>query len=104
MNKYMTSLWDSIRKYSNTRILLASMIVNYTGEEIIAHIWQDHYNSLLNSVKGNSSKQVIQDKLGTIPSESTSILFTNSDLNSALKGLKRGQACGVEGLAAAHCI
>ena len=98
----MTSFWDSIRKSSNTRILLASMIDNCTGEENIAHMWQDHCNSLLNSVKGNSSKQVIHDKLGTIPSESKSILFTNSDLNSALKSLKRGKACGVDGLAAAH--
>ena len=76
------------------------MIDKCTGEANIAHMWQDHYNSLLNSVKGNSSKQVIYDKLGTIPSESKSILFTNSDLNSALKSLKRGKACGVDGLAA----
>ena len=95
MNSNMTSFWDSIRKSSNTRIPPASMIDNCTGEENIAHMWQDHYNSLLNSVKGNSSKQVIHDKLGTIPSESKSILFTNSDLNSALKILKRGTSCGL---------
>ena len=104
MNKDMTSFWDSIRKSSNTRIPLASMIDNGTGEENIAHMWQDHYNSLLNSVKGNSSKQVIHDKLGTIPSEWKSIPFTNSDLNSALKSLKRGKACGVDGLAAEHFL
>ena len=85
MNNDMTSFWDSIRKSSKTKIPPASMIDNCTGEENIAHIWQDNYNSLLNSLKGNSSKQVIHDKLGTIPSESKSILFTNSDLNSALK-------------------
>ena len=56
------------------------------------------------SVKGNSSKHVIHDKLGTIPSKSKSILFTNSDLNSVLKCLKRGKACGVDGLAAEHFI
>ena len=70
MNKDMTSFWewDSIRKSSNSRIPLISMIDNCTGEANIAHMWQGHYNSLLNSVKGNSSKQVIPDKLGTIPS------------------------------------
>ena len=36
--------------------------------------------------------------------ESKSILFTNSDLNSALKSFKRGKACGVDGLAAKHFI
>ena len=86
-----------LRKSGNTRIPLASMIDNCT--ENIAHMWQDHYNSHLNSVKGNSSEQVIHNKLGTIPSESKSIIFTNSDLNSALKSLKRGKACGADGLA-----
>ena len=102
MNKDMTSFCDSIRKSSNTRIPLASMIDNCTGEESIVHMWQDHYNSLLNSVKGNSSKQIIHDKLGTIASESKSILLINSDLNSALKSLKKSKACGVDGLAADH--
>ena len=84
--------YDSIRKSSNNRIPLPSMIDNCTGEENFAHMWQDHYNSLLNSVKGNTSKQVIYDMLGTRSSESKSILFTNSDLNNALKSLKRGKA------------
>ena len=42
--------------------------------------------------------------LCTIPNESKSILFTNSDLSSALKRLKKGEACGVDGLAAEHFI
>ena len=54
MNKDMTSFWDSIRKSSNTRIPLASMIDNCTDEENIAHMWQDHYSSLLNSVNSNT--------------------------------------------------
>ena len=81
------------------------MIDNCTVEECIAQIWQGHYNSLLNSVKCNSSKHVIHYKLGTtIPRESKLILFTNSDLNSALKSLKRGNAYGVDGLAVEHFI
>ena len=69
MNQDITSFSKYIRKSSNTRTPLASMIVNCTGEENISRMWQDHQNSLLNSVKGNSSKQLIQDKLGTIPGE-----------------------------------
>ena len=73
-------------------------------------------------MKGNSPKQVIYDKFGTILSESKSILFTNSIVNSALKIfffffykeefywensakiLKKGKACDVDGLAAEHII
>ena len=87
----MTSFWESIRKSSNPRIPLATMIDNCAGEETIAHMWQGHYKSLLNGVKGNSSKQEIHDNLGTIPSESKSVLFTNSDLiKQCFKKLKEG--------------
>ena len=76
MNKDMTSFWDSIRKSSNTRILLATMmIIGQVKKPLLIIMWQCHYNSLLNCVKGNSSKQVIHDKLSTIPSESKSILL-----------------------------
>ena len=78
------------------------MIYTCTGEENIAHMWQDQYNSLLNSVKRIFSKQIMHDKLGTIPNKSKSILFTNSDLSNALKSFKRGKACGVDGLAAKY--
>ena len=68
------------------------MIYNCTGKENIAHMWQHHYNSLLNSVKGNSSKHLIQDRLVTIPGESKSIYFTIYDLKQCLNPLKDGQS------------
>ena len=37
VNKDIMSFWDSIRKTSNTRILLASIIDNCICEEYIAH-------------------------------------------------------------------
>ena len=77
------------------------MIDNCTDEKNIAHMWQDHYNSLLNSVECNFSKQVIHGVLGNY---TKLFLFTNSYLNSALKSLKRHKACGVDGLAAEHFI
>ena len=48
------------------------MIDNCTGEENNAYMWQDHYNSLRSRVKGNSSKNVIDDKIGTISNASNS--------------------------------
>ena len=45
LTKDMTLFWGSICKSSNTRIPLASMVDNCTGEESTAHIWQCHYNS-----------------------------------------------------------
>ena len=80
------------------------MIDNCTDEESIAYMWQDHYNSLLNSVKGNSSKHLIRDRLSTITSESKSIYFAIYAWNSALRTLKKDKACSDDGLAAEHFI
>ena len=85
MNKYIMLSLISTCKSSNTRIPLDSIINNCTDENNIAHVWQDHYNSFVSSAKGNSSKQLTHDKLGTIPSEFKSNCFTISDLNSVLK-------------------
>ena len=55
MNKNMTSFWNYIHKSSNG--ILASMIVQVKKTLLICG------NSFLNSVKGNSCKQVTHDKL-----------------------------------------
>ena len=45
------------------------MIDTYTNAANITHMCQDHYNSLLNGVEGNSSEQLIHHKLGTLSGE-----------------------------------
>ena len=102
MDKDMASFWKSIRKSNNVRVPLPSMIDGCTGDKNIADMWQDHYKSILNSVKNTTHKKFVYDKLNTIHSES--ILISASDIECALKSLKRGKSCGVDGLAAEHFI
>ena len=71
-------------------------------ENEIAEMWQDHYKSILNSVKTNSRQQFVTSKLSSIRGES--ILFSTSDINVALHSLKSGKSCGVDGLAAEHFL
>ena len=69
--------------------MLATTIDGVTGENEIAEMWQDHYKSILNSVKNNSK-------------QAYAILFSTSYINVALDSLKSGKSCGVDGLAAEH--
>ena len=63
-------------------------------------MWQDHYKSILNSVKNNTRQQFVTNKLDSIRGES--IMFSTADINVALHSLKSGKSCGVDGLAAEH--
>ena len=86
---------------------LGTTIDGVTGENEIAEMWQDHYKSILNSVKNNSKQEYVTDKINSIRGQS--ILFFTSVINVALDSLKSGKSCGVDCLAAehfmfAHCI
>ena len=100
LDKDMVSFWKHIRKSNNVRVPLASTVGGVTGESEIAEMWQDHYKSILNSVKNNTRQQFVTNKLDSIRGES--IMFSTEDINVALYFLKSGKSCGVDGLAAEH--
>ena len=49
--KDVPSFWKHIGKNNNTRVPLATSINGVTGESNLADMWQDYYESILNSVK-----------------------------------------------------
>ena len=65
-------------------------------------MWQDHYQSLLNSVKSLEHKTSVTTTLSSI--ENKSIEIRPLDIVNALKSVNKGKACGVDGLAAEHFI
>ena len=65
-------------------------------------MWQDHYQSLLNSVKSLEHKTSVTSTLSSIENESIEIRLL--DIVNALKSVNKGKACGVDGLAAVHFI
>ena len=68
-----------------TRVPLATTIGGVTGETDIPEMWQDHYKSILNSVKGNFQQHFVSSKINSISEES--ILFSTSDIHIALHSL-----------------
>ena len=96
----MVSFCKHISKSNNSRVPLATTIGGVTGENEIAEMWQDHYKSILNSVKNNSKQEYVIAKINSITGQS--ILFSTSDINVALDSLKSEKLCDVDGLAAEH--
>ena len=58
LDKDMVSFWKHINKSNNTRVPLATTIGGVTDENEIAEMWQDHYKSILNSVKITLNKNM----------------------------------------------
>ena len=73
----MVSYWKHIQKSNNVRVPLASSVGLVTGESEIAEMWQDHYKSILNSVKNNTRQQFVTNEVDSIRGES--ILFSTAD-------------------------
>ena len=102
MQKDSYSFWKDIKHIDNAKIPLASKINDCVGDTDICKMWQDHYQSLLNSVKSVEHKTSVTSTLSSIENESIEI--RPLDIVNALKSVNKGKACGVDGLAAEHFI
>ena len=66
MQKDSYSFWKDIKHIDNVKIPLASKINDCVGETDICKMWQDHYQSLLNSVKSLEHKTSVTRTLSSI--------------------------------------
>ena len=73
MQKDSYSFWKDIKHIDNTKIPLASKINDCLGDTDICKVWQDHYQSLLNSVKSMEHKISVTNTLCSIENESIEI-------------------------------
>ena len=102
MQKDSYSFWKDIKHIDNAKAPLASKINDCVGDADICKMWQDHYQSLLNSVKNLEHKTSVTNTLSSIKNEPIEI--RPFDIVSALKSVNKGKARGVDGLAAEHFI
>ena len=102
MQKDSYSFWKDIKHIDNAKIPLASKINDCVGDTDICKMWQDDYESLLNSVKSLDHKTSVTSTLSSIENESIEI--RPLEIVNALKSDNKGKACGVDNLAAEHFI
>ena len=99
----MLSFWKGVKKENNSRLPLSSKVNNCVGEENICKMCQTHYQTLLNNVKTTEHKERVLIETSET-SNSSQITFIPIDISNALKSLKIGKACGVDGVSAEHFL
>ena len=102
MQKGSYSFWKDIKHIDNAKIPLAFKINDCVGDTDICTMWQDYYQSLLNSVKSLEHKTFVTNTLSSIENESIEI--RPLDIVNGLKSVNKGKACRVDGLATEHFI
>ena len=61
----LTIFWNDIRKHSKSKSALSNYIDGVTGENAIADLWRDHYESLLNDSTHHDEKADVLQSLTT---------------------------------------
>ena len=102
MNKDMNAFWKDGKKNTNSNVSLATNIDGSVGDTDIAEMWKCHYKSLLNSVKNNEFENSVKSDINQ--QHPNSIIITPFNVLDALKNIKCGKSCGVDGISAEHFV
>ena len=98
------SFWRSVKKVHNKAVPLAAVVDGNEGTENIGKMWRNHFSALLNSVPCSAEKkskitELMQSGVGV----GTWRVLPGQVLES-IRAMKRGKACGIDGLAVEHFI
>ena len=72
------------------------------GDNEIAEMWRSHYISLLNSVQNDEFRNSVKSDINQ--QHPNSIIITPFNVLDALKNIKCGKSCGVDGISAEHFV
>ena len=89
--------WKEIRKLSPNNVPLPTSIDDATGKKEVADMWKDHFEKLLNCIKGKDSKNLSFDC-----KFDPSLLVIPSEIEDAIDKLASGKSCGLDGIYAEH--
>jgi hypothetical protein len=102
LTKDSKSFWKDIRTISGTdNQNSGTTIAGSTGHSNICDMWYSFYKDLLNSSTDTSKKDYVHQRLAeSCPCDQ----FTISDIETAIRGLKKDTSPGMDGLASEHLI
>ena len=101
----MSTDWSggrNVKKVHHKTDPLAYKVDGCVGSDKIAHMWQEHYKALLNSV--NTPKRPETADYSNATEVLSNITITPDQVSKGVKALKRGKCCGSDGIAAEHWI
>ena len=92
--------WKEIKKLNQSNMCVADTVNGVRGKHNIAHMWKDHYKSLLNSSKDFNKKEYVLQALKY--KDMTFDRFSIQDVIQAVKCLKNGKASGLDDMYGEH--
>jgi len=96
--------WKEIKNINQSNVPVAATIDSVTGAKNITNMWQQHFKSLLNSSSDTSKKGHVLGEVANVSNGKCHILdrFTPLDVKEAMKNIKNGKACGLDGINGEH--
>ena len=96
-NHEINDFWKDIRKHSKSKSALSNCIDGVTGENAIADLWRDHYESLLNDSTHHDEKPDVLQSFNNICSHA-GMYVTMSEVLEVVKDLPNRKSSGLDGL------
>ena len=96
-NHEINDFWKDIRKHSKSKSALSNCIDGVTGENAIADLWRDHYESLLNDSTHHDEKADVLQSFNNICSHA-GMHVTMSEVLEVVKDLPNRKSSGLDGL------
>ena len=96
-NHEINDFWKDIRKHSKSKSALSNCIDGVTGENAIADLWRDHYESLLNDSTHHYEKADVLQSFNNICSHA-GMYVTMSEVLEVVKDLPNRKSSGLDGL------
>ena len=96
-NHEINDFLKDIRKHSKSKSVLSNCIDGVTGENAIADLWRDHYESLLNDSTHHDEKADVLQSFNNICSHA-GMYVTMSEVLEVVKDLPNRKSSGLDGL------
>ncbi len=95
------SFWNDIRKINRSRTSDNAMTIeDVNGDENICEFWKSHYRELLNCNNHTRYKSSVIKFLKD--NQAKKFIFSTSEIQNAIAGLKRNKSAGLDGLQSEH--
>ena len=96
------AFWGEIKKMTNSKIKLPSMIGNANGNDAINTMWQEHYSNIFNSVKGSSCEDIHAAMCMEHIVFDRDMIVSSSEIVDIIADMSCNKSPGLDGLTSEH--
>ena len=89
--------WKEIRKQNKAKSALSNCVAGVTGETVIADMWRNHYEELLNSSASSHEKEDLLEHFKSVSSH-VGMQVTMLEVLEIVKDLPNAKSSGLDGL------